>query len=129
MTSPTVQTTEELIAAARENLAKQIFLATGAVTADHWETQVSTDHWFEIADKLIAAGVAVSPKVVTTVAELRARVMTVLTENGMTEGGNMHGWRCEYPDRYGPCDCCDLLADDLVAVLESATPVPPSEVK
>lgn len=31
-------------------------------------------------------------------------------------GGNIHGWRCHYPDRYGSCTC---VIDELPAVLAS----------
>lgn len=25
----------------------------------------------------------------------------------------IHGWRCAYPENYGPCDCLDQLVDDI----------------
>jgi hypothetical protein len=30
------------------------------------------------------------------------------------QGSSPHGWRCEYPDRYGPCTCPGELADDVI---------------
>lgn len=40
----------------------------------------------------------------------------VLSEWGI-EGnmGELHSWRCAYPDRYGSCDCVDSFIADLVA--------------
>ena len=34
---------------------------------------------------------------------------------------NIHGWRCEYPDRYGPCDCVTEAAKAAVAALDAYT--------
>lgn len=53
---------------------------------------------------------------------LRQAVERVLRENGLTDrpdqcDGSIHSWRCEYPDRYGPCGCFAELTDDLVGVL------------
>jgi hypothetical protein len=37
------------------------------------------------------------------------RQLDKLAESLISEGGgpgdSLHSWRCEYPDRYGPCDC------------------------
>ena len=30
---------------------------------------------------------------------------------------NIHSWRCEYPERYGPCDCLGELVRDLAEAL------------
>lgn len=44
-------------------------------------------------------------------------VAEVLRANGLTDNphrydSSIHSWRCEYPDRYGPCSCFqDLVAD------------------
>ena len=53
--------------------------------------------------------------------ELRDRIAQVLLENGLRRvqpvlagPDSLHSWRCEYPDRYGPCTCFDDLVDDLV---------------
>lgn len=32
---------------------------------------------------------------------------------------NIHGWRCEYPDRYGPCDCVQETAEEVVSALDA----------
>jgi hypothetical protein len=43
---------------------------------------------------------------------------------GMGPGGSIHGWRCEYPDRYGPCDCIAEVSADLATVaVETLTPL------
>lgn len=41
----------------------------------------------------------------------------ILGENGLEAPGSLHGWRCEHPDIYGPCDCLDGLLDDLSVVV------------
>lgn len=42
-------------------------------------------------------------------------VAQVLLDEGGGPGSSLHSWRCEYPDRYGPCTCvadtADILAD------------------
>ena len=53
--------------------------------------------------------------------ELRERLRVVLAENGVDEGpATLHSWRCEYPERYGKCDCVAELVTDLVAVVAEA---------
>lgn len=44
----------------------------------------------------------------------------VLIAHGESPGSSMHGWRCEYPDRYGPCTCADDLVKDLMESLKLA---------
>ena len=44
-------------------------------------------------------------------------VMRVLSEQGGDAGSGMHSWRCEYPDRYGKCDCLDEAARAILAAL------------
>lgn len=39
----------------------------------------------------------------------------VLIEEGAGVGSSIHGWRCEYPDRYGPCACVDETAAAILA--------------
>jgi hypothetical protein len=44
-------------------------------------------------------------------------VARVLREHGLSDrpdqfDSSIHSWRCEHPDRYGPCSCfADLVAD------------------
>ena len=51
-------------------------------------------------------------------AAVRAALLAALEANGATgfENLGLHGWRCQYPDSYGdgPCDCVEILLDDLV---------------
>ena len=51
--------------------------------------------------------------------DLRAMFRTALEENAVTDPVNqgLHGWRCKYPEAYGPCQCVDDLIEDLVAVV------------
>lgn len=52
---------------------------------------------------------------------LRERLRVVLAENGVDEApATLHSWRCEYPERYGKCDCIAELVTDLVAVVTEA---------
>lgn len=46
----------------------------------------------------------------------------VLREAGLTDrpdlyDGNMHSWRCSYPEVYGACSCFTELIDSLLAVM------------
>lgn len=38
------------------------------------------------------------------------RVAEIILAEGGGPGNSIHGWRCEYPERYGPCDCVQELA-------------------
>lgn len=54
--------------------------------------------------------------------QLAEDVRGVLVGAGLTDrpeqfGDGIHGWRCEYPDRYGRCDCLTDLIDDLVRLV------------
>src|SRR5699024_12593684 len=40
-----------------------------------------------------------------------------LTDRPEQFGDGIHGWRCEYPDRYGRCDCLADLIGDLVRLV------------
>jgi hypothetical protein len=33
-----------------------------------------------------------------------------LIDEGGAPGNSIHSWRCEYPDRYGECDCVEVTA-------------------
>jgi hypothetical protein len=47
-------------------------------------------------------------------------IARILGENGATGiGEGIHSWRCEYPDRYGACDCADRLVNDLTDLIAS----------
>ncbi len=52
---------------------------------------------------------------------LRNRIAETLRENGMheTAPSTIHSWRCEYPERYGPCPCFAYLVDDLQKLIEA----------
>lgn len=42
----------------------------------------------------------------------------VLRAEGLADGGDPHGWRCSYPDRYpGICTCVDDIAKALAAYI------------
>lgn len=61
-------------------------------------------------------------------AGLAVEIERVLRENGLTDrpdkyDSSIHSWRCEHPDRYGPCDCFAELVADLTRV------IPPVEGK
>ena len=53
----------------------------------------------------------------------RTAIRKALSEWGI-EGnlGDVHGWRCQYPDIYGQCDCVDRLIADLMAALTVVLP-------
>ena len=47
-------------------------------------------------------------------------VAKVLIQEGAAPGNSLHGWRCEYPERYGPCDCVKQTAQRIVSTLQEA---------
>lgn len=51
-----------------------------------------------------------------------AEIERVLRENGLSDlpgqyDSNIHSWRCEYPERYGPCCCFAELVADLARII------------
>lgn len=48
--------------------------------------------------------------------EIAKAVSLTLIANGVGPVGpdSMHSWRCEYPDRYGPCECFAETVTDIV---------------
>jgi hypothetical protein len=44
----------------------------------------------------------------------RERLTRILLEQDAGQGQSIHGWRCNYPDRYGPCDCVEQLVTALL---------------
>jgi DNA-directed RNA polymerase subunit N (RpoN/RPB10) len=60
-------------------------------------------------------------------AALREKIELVLRGSGLSNepwkyDSNIHGWRCEYPGRYGKCDCFDELLNDLVRAVQGKEP-------
>ena len=51
-------------------------------------------------------------------ADLVAKVAEALNEEGAAPGSSLHSWRCEYPDRYGPCTCVDETARAVLDALD-----------
>ena len=47
--------------------------------------------------------------------EARQAAAKALLDEGGGPGNGLHSWRCEYPDRYGPCDCVQEVADLILA--------------
>jgi hypothetical protein len=43
--------------------------------------------------------------------------VTTLNNEGAEPGSSLHSWRCEYPERFGPCTCTEQTAKEIVAVL------------
>ena len=41
-----------------------------------------------------------------------------LSDEGGLPGSSIHSWRCEYPDRYGPCDCVAQTVVEIIAAVE-----------
>jgi hypothetical protein len=58
--------------------------------------------------------------------DVEATITRVATEHCLQQGaGGFHSWRCDYPDRYGECDCLAEFVADLTAALSA--PVPDDE--
>lgn len=45
---------------------------------------------------------------------LVAKVTRALLDEGAAPGNSIHSWRCEYPDRYGDCDCVEQTAREVL---------------
>ena len=48
-----------------------------------------------------------------------AAVQDALIAEGAGPGSSIHSWRCEHPDRYGPCNC---MAEVARAAADAAAP-------
>ena len=59
------------------------------------------------------------PDAIVTRTVMKRRLATVLRGLGLdaVENQGLHGWRCAYPDRYGPCDCFDEMVEALTAAV------------
>lgn len=60
-------------------------------------------------------------------AERRQAVEKVCREWGISEHysrDGIHGWRCEYEDRYGPCTDFQEFINELMAVIEGPVKAP-----
>ena len=44
-------------------------------------------------------------------------IAQTISEQGGDPGSSIHSWRCEYPDRYGNCDCVEQAARAILAAL------------
>lgn len=61
-------------------------------------------HYLSVVDEILAKGAKQERERLRAVAVKRLPEMGVGPE--FSQHG-IHGWRCEYPDRYGPCECFD----------------------
>lgn len=46
-----------------------------------------------------------------------AVIREALIAEGAAPGASIHGWRCEHPDRFGPCACVDEVTHAVVKAL------------
>lgn len=51
--------------------------------------------------------------------EARKAGAKALLDEGGGPGNSYHSWRCEHPDRYGPCSCVEEVVD---LILTAAAP-------
>lgn len=96
---------------------------------------LTAEHGRELRTTLDAAGVSsasTTPNEPTRspgpreLAAVGHDVDRILRENGLSPephlyDSSIHSWRCEHPDRYGPCACFQELRDDLTAALAART--------
>jgi hypothetical protein len=47
-------------------------------------------------------------------------ITTAISDEGGRQGSSIHSWRCDYPDRYGPCDCVAFVANVAIEALTAA---------
>ena len=80
-----------------------------------WDRQRAAEYIAALA----AAGLTIVPTDQTAAAErerLRALAVKLLPEYGVGptfSRDGIHGWRCEYPDCYGPCECFDEVISNV----------------
>ena len=60
----------------------------------------------------------------TDATALQERIARVLEGQGLTAhpdqyDSNIHGWRCEHPDIYGPCSCFEELVAAVLPIVEA----------
>jgi hypothetical protein len=60
----------------------------------------------------------------TNLGDLTDRIEKILLEEGAAPGNSIHGWRCEYPDRYGACTCVRDTAAHIAAAVAAVWPAP-----
>lgn len=51
---------------------------------------------------------------------MREAITQALTDNGLSGIGELHSWRCQFPQTYGECTCIADLVDDVVKAVEPA---------
>ena len=44
-------------------------------------------------------------------------IVRVITDWGGATGDGLHSWRCQYPERYGQCDCLADVAQEICDAL------------
>jgi hypothetical protein len=53
-------------------------------------------------------------------------IAAIINREGGEPGNSIHGWRCEYPERYGPCDCVRTIAEEIVKTFKGTSSDRPS---
>jgi hypothetical protein len=71
----------------------------------------------ERQDKCSAADTPMTAPDTDRLTETLPVIVKVLTDEGGAPGNSLHSWRCEYPDRYGECDCLTGTAESILAAL------------
>jgi hypothetical protein len=69
-------------------------------------------------DKCSAADTPMTASDTDRLTEALPVIVKVLTDEGGAPGNSLHSWRCEYPDRYGECDCLTQTAESILAALD-----------
>lgn len=49
--------------------------------------------------------------------DLVAAAARALEDEGGAPGSDLHSWRCQYPETYGPCDCTAETAKAVIAAV------------
>jgi hypothetical protein len=56
------------------------------------------------------------------------KIADVLLNEGGAPGSSIHSWRCEHPDRYGPCRCVTEVAGEIVTAIRAMSAEDQAEV-
>lgn len=87
---------------------------------DHYREMESGYYDREHAERHADQGGTVVPLIAADrLSELVPVVKEFLRYEGGEPGCSMHSWRCEHPDRYGPCTCLEDVSTQLLAALRA----------
>jgi hypothetical protein len=77
----------------------------------------SIARWEQAKEQAISTVARMTGTTITTDDATVRLVARTISEQGGDAGSGLHSWRCEYPERYSPCDCVETTAKLILAAL------------